>query len=112
MSAFFVEDLSALILVALIIIGVPYAILSLFLSSLKQQPSIPDKEHFSETPRIAQTCALVMMSICLFDIFILYTIVITFVAAFFSAITTSVVVWYISYVCKHRYGLVARINNG
>ena len=107
-----IEKWPALIVIVLLIIGTPYSIFALFLSELKRQPNVPKDEYFSDSPIIAVTCAWVMLGVCLFDIFVLQTLVITFIAAFISAITTTAVTGYIGYVAKHKYGLIARFNNG
>ena len=108
----FVENWSAQLLLAMVVILLPFAVTFLLLSALRRYPEIPQSERFGTAGTILFATAWTCFVICLIDIFLFQTVVVTLLAAFLSAVTSTAVSGYLGYVARYKYNLIVRINNG
>jgi hypothetical protein len=107
-----IENWPVMVLMVLCIIGIPFMVLTLLVSALKRRTEVPLSEHFDYMPIVAVTTIWNMMFICLLDIFVLQTLILTLYAAFFSLAITTFCSFRIGIIAKNKYGLIAYINNG
>lgn len=108
----FAENWSAMLLMVLYIILIPFGIAGLMLSTFRRYLGPPYHEQYAAAGRVLAIGAWSCFLICLVDIFYLQTVVISLLAAAVSALISFVVAGYLHYQARSRYGQTFILNNG
>lgn len=108
----FADKWVAQLLVSSYIILVPFAIAELALSTFRRYLGAPYHTHFTKIGRVLVFAAWRSFFVCLLDIFIFQTVILSVIAAAVSAAISITIAAYLEYQARSKHGQTFIFKNG